>query len=152
MYMYKYSLLNSRSLLQNIVSFVGLFWRSWHDVCLIVIRLCIKQRAKGWLRWVSSLKLYISFAKEPCKRDCILQKRPIIWRSPLIVASPYIQCEWVVMSVCPDVRHHDYMSYYMIFSSLLYTSRHDVRREVGAWGRDPKKCTGRDWGMGSSTI
>jgi len=26
------------------------------------------------------------------------------------------------------------------------------RREVGGWGRDPKKCTGRDWGMGSSTI
>ena len=20
--------------------------------------------------------------------------------------------------------------------------------EVGGWGRDPKKCTGRDWGMG----
>jgi len=28
-----------------------------------------------------------------------------------------------------------------------YTSR-----EVGGWGRDPKKCTGRDWGMWSSTI
>ena len=26
------------------------------------------------------------------------------------------------------------------------------RGEVGGWGRDPKKCTGRDWGMGSSTI
>ena len=24
--------------------------------------------------------------------------------------------------------------------------------EVGGWGRDPKKCTGRHWGMGSSTI
>ena len=24
--------------------------------------------------------------------------------------------------------------------------------EVGGWGRDPKICTGRDWGMGSSTI
>ena len=24
--------------------------------------------------------------------------------------------------------------------------------EVGGWGRDPKKCTGRDWGMGSTTI
>ena len=24
--------------------------------------------------------------------------------------------------------------------------------EVGGWGRDPKKCMGRDWGMGSSTI
>ena len=27
-----------------------------------------------------------------------------------------------------------------------------VRGEVGGWGRDPKQCTGRDWGMGSSTI
>jgi len=27
-----------------------------------------------------------------------------------------------------------------------------AHREVGGWGRDPKKCTGRDWGMGSSTI
>ena len=25
-------------------------------------------------------------------------------------------------------------------------------RGVGGWGRDPKKCTGRGWGMGSSTI
>jgi len=24
--------------------------------------------------------------------------------------------------------------------------------EVGGWGRDPKKCTGSIWGMGSSTI
>ena len=24
--------------------------------------------------------------------------------------------------------------------------------EVGGWGRDQKKFTGRDWGMGSSTI
>ena len=25
-------------------------------------------------------------------------------------------------------------------------------REVGGWSRAPKNCTGRDWGMGSSTI
>ena len=24
--------------------------------------------------------------------------------------------------------------------------------EVGGWGRDPKKCTGSIWGMGSNTI
>jgi len=30
--------------------------------------------------------------------------------------------------------------------------QNEVDREVGGWGRDPKKCTGRDWGMGSSTI
>jgi len=43
----------------------------------------------GWLRLVGSLKLYVTFAKEPYKRDDILQKRPIILRSLLIVATPY---------------------------------------------------------------
>jgi len=43
----------------------------------------------GWLRLVGSLKLYVSFAKEPYKRDYILQKGPIILRSLLIVATPY---------------------------------------------------------------
>ena len=42
----------------------------------------------GWLRLVGSLKLYVSFAKEPHKSDDILQKRPIIVRSLLIVATP----------------------------------------------------------------
>jgi len=32
----------------------------------------------GWLRLVGSIKLQVSFAKEPYKRDAILQKRPII--------------------------------------------------------------------------
>ena len=44
----------------------------------------------GLLRLVGSLKLRVSFAKEPYKRDDILQKRPIILRSLLIVATPYV--------------------------------------------------------------
>jgi len=44
----------------------------------------------GWLRFVGSLKLKVSFAKEPYRRDDILQKRPIILRSLLIVATPYL--------------------------------------------------------------
>jgi len=43
----------------------------------------------GWLRLVGSLKLQFSLAQEPHKRDYILQKRPIILRSLLIVATPY---------------------------------------------------------------
>ena len=43
----------------------------------------------GWLRLVGSLKLQVSFAKEPYKRDDILQKRPMITRSVLIEAPPY---------------------------------------------------------------
>jgi len=38
------------------------------------------------------------------------------------------------------------------FDSTLNCVCTDVQREVGGWGRDPQKCTGRDWGMGSSTI
>jgi len=45
----------------------------------------------AWLRFVGSLKLYVSFAKEPYKRDDLLQKRPTILRSLLIVATPYIE-------------------------------------------------------------
>jgi len=52
----------------------------------------------GWLRLVGSLKLYVSFAKEPYKRDYILQKRPMILRSLLIVATPYLGPTWVVTS------------------------------------------------------
>jgi len=43
----------------------------------------------GWLRLVGSLKWYVSFAKEPYKTDNIMQKRPIIIRTLLIVATPY---------------------------------------------------------------
>jgi len=45
----------------------------------------------GWLRLVGSSILQVSFAKEPYKRDDILQKRPMILRSLLIVATPYQQ-------------------------------------------------------------
>ena len=43
----------------------------------------------GWLRFLGSSKLEISLAKEPCKRDDILHKRPISLRSLLIVATQY---------------------------------------------------------------
>jgi len=67
------------------------------------------QLAMGWLRIAGSLKLQVSFAKEPYKRDDIPQKRPIILRGLLIVATPYTQihrdvlprqCVAVRCSVC----------------------------------------------------
>jgi len=53
----------------------------------------IHERNMGWLRSVGSLKLQVSFAKEPDKRDNILLKRPIILRSLLIESTPYRVCE-----------------------------------------------------------
>jgi len=40
------------------------------------------------VRFVGSIQLEVSFAKEPYERTYILQKRPIILRSLLIVATP----------------------------------------------------------------
>ena len=49
--------------------------------CVYVVS-CIHHDA-GWLRWVGSIKLHVSFAKEPYKTDDILQKRPVIfWIDP----------------------------------------------------------------------
>jgi len=54
----------------------------------VYIKVCM-----GWLRLVGSFKLYVSFAKEPYTRDDIQQKRPIILRSLLIIATPYLAKE-----------------------------------------------------------
>ena len=42
----------------------------------------------GWLRLVGSLKLQVTFAKEPYKRDAILQKRRTILKSLQVVITP----------------------------------------------------------------
>jgi len=58
-------------------------------VCCDVLMTTCVAGAMGWSRLVGSLKLQVCFAKEPYKRDALLQKRPIILRSLLIVATPY---------------------------------------------------------------
>jgi len=45
----------------------------------------------GWLSFVGPLKIQVSFAKEPYKRDLYSATRPMFLRSLLIVATPY--CE-----------------------------------------------------------
>jgi len=46
----------------------------------------------GWLWFLGSMKLQVSFAKEPYKRANILQKRPIILSILLTVATLYHEC------------------------------------------------------------
>jgi len=63
----------------------------------------------GWFWLVGSNKLYVSFAKEPYKRDNILQKRSIISSILLTMATPccrnisYVNafvCKYVYMCTC----------------------------------------------------
>jgi len=62
-------------------------------------------RVMGWLRLVGSLKLQASFAKEPYQKDDILQKRPILLRSLLIVATSYLYAlRDLLLLVCAVAR------------------------------------------------
>jgi len=67
--------------------------------CVVCAKVCSVLCTMGWLRLVGFLKLLVSFAKEPYKRDDNLQKRPIILRSLLILATPY------VVYLCDIVAH-----------------------------------------------
>ena len=78
----------------------------------------------GWLRLVGSLKLYVSFAKEPCKRDDILQKRLVILRSILIVATPY---EKVVSGIWMSHVTHMNESCHTYEWVMSYTWRNYIR-------------------------
>jgi len=58
-----------------------------------------------WLRLVGSLKLQVSFAEYRLFYRALLQERPIILRSLLMVATPYfiLQFSWLI--TLPHTRH-----------------------------------------------
>jgi len=62
--------------------------------------------AMEWLRLVRSLQLYVSFAEYGLFYKALVQKRPIIWRSLLLVATPYsMSVPWWIPT--GDVAHLD---------------------------------------------
>ena len=60
-----------------------------------------------WLRLVGSFKLYVSFAEYSLFYRALLQKRPIIVRSLLIVATPYGY--WVMSHECAVSSNESWM-------------------------------------------
>jgi len=92
----------------------------------------------GQHRLLASFKLQVSFAKEPYKRDNILQKRPIIWRSPLIVATPYapralFQGMWG-FSFAKEPYKRDCILQKRPIIGLLSHAHYYKVRGVSAWG------------------
>jgi len=89
----------------------------------------------GWLRLAGYFKLYVSFAKEPYKRDVILQKRPIIV-SLLIVATPYlcvverthITMEW--LRLVGSLKLHVSFAEYSLFYRALFQKRPIILRSL----------------------
>ena len=72
----------------------------------------------GWLRLVSSVKLQISFAEYGLFYRALLQKRRVILRSLLIVATPYAAIHDGIF--CTHVsRAYTYMSRLLIIIGLF---------------------------------
>jgi len=68
----------------------------------------------GWLRLVGSIKLYVFFAKEPYKRDDILQKKPMILSILPTEATPYLDdsAHLRMMRWCDSIVIFTYDVYY----------------------------------------
>jgi len=70
--------------------------------------------AMGWLRLVGSLKVQVSFAEYRLFYRALLQKRPIILRSLLIVAAPYTRPECAAVWWAP----HNQVSWGFVGSKI----------------------------------
>ena len=77
----------------------------------------------GWQRLAGSLKLCVSFAKEPYKREDILQKRPVIFRSLLIVAT-HIRLLWTIL-----LLHFMYIYIFTCVYVYIYV-RHSLKPPI----------------------
>jgi len=71
-------------------------------------------------RLVGSLKWWLSFAKEPYKRDCILQKKPIIKRLGYSCKRLYYSCVARCLSLLS--RESLYAEYSLFYRALLQKS------------------------------
>ena len=114
------------------------FCRDSNFVCCAGTRLSI--RVIGWRRLIGSPKLQIIFHKRATKYRSLLRKmtykdKGSYESSPLCIIDTWCWQIWVLFSF-----------------GATTVQQCKSRGEVGGWGRDPKKCTRRDWGMGSSTI
>ena len=82
------------------------------------ISLCIHMDIRmGCLRVVGSLKLYVSFAEYHLFYRALLQKRPMILRSLLIVATPYDH-----LSMCIHMHIHTRFLYILDACIRVYAS------------------------------
>jgi len=86
--------------------------RSFYQACIYLLH------DMGWLRLVGSLKLQVSFAEYRLFYRALLQKRPVIWRSLLIEATPYGELIYIIWLV---LRHVDCILIVCVCVCTVYT-------------------------------
>jgi len=75
------------------------------QMCLDIVDIyCVD--AMGWLRLVGSLKLYVSLENIGLFCGALLQKRPTILRSLLVIATPYVDAYLTLMHTVDATLMH----------------------------------------------
>ena len=101
----------------------------------------------GWLRLVGSLQIWVSFAKEPCKRDYVLQKRSVFFRRLLTIAPPHpflhfeaSNCWWhyswsacICSYVCTCATTHSWLLHMRAMHSYVCHDHFNPARERVPW-------------------
>jgi len=76
------------------------------------------ERVMGWLRLVGSLKLQVSFAEYRLFYRALLQKRPVILKSLLIVATPYVSDSLTFLQYTSRPFPPSFATYESFFSTV----------------------------------
>jgi len=111
-----------------------------------------------WLRLVISLKSQVFFAKEPYKKDYILQKRPINQRSLLIVGTPYLNTTRTFCSPKMPEFSRDKMPDFLFWRTRRNFCSFSQRKGRIAYGKKKRQhdkgftCTMRKGGGGREEL
>jgi len=132
-------------------------------VCCSVLQ-CVAMRCSEWLISHTAYRVLHTWCVAECCRCapvCCSEQVISNKNSNRTNHVDHADCLFVdqIMAICVNslqhtathVQHNN--SYRTNYADCLFAVQiRTSHREVGGWGRDPKKCTGRGWGMGSSTI
>ena len=121
----------------------------------------------GWVTahtygWVTAhtFKWFTAYVNKPCLPCLRTRRRQIflLYRLSNVNVSHYT-CDCITSvlnesqrTYMNESRHTHINESQHSYMNESWSRKAKAIGEVGGWGRDPKKCTGRDWGMGSSTI
>jgi len=96
--------------------------------------------AMGWLRLVASLKLQVSLENIGLFCRALLQKRPMIWRSLLNVATPYKRVGGVSLQEPIAHIHITHITWICQQILILYASVNRFCGDILSRGRESVQC------------
>ena len=94
----------------------------------------------GWLHLVSSLKLQVSFAQYRLFYRALLQKRPIILRSLLMVANPYMKTSKQIWKISKHIWKQQNHIFVFVRVYVCVGGYNMCAKDMNICAKDIKMC------------